>query len=137
MVIPGAMNCPARMDSSSFFFQSKSPFELIMRPVLLIGRGTFKATSSLPSERMMLMRDSGVIGFFVSACAQDPEISKIPRREAGLKTLEFIACLVQDCMINVRLRPSSQIGQIWYSIAPVGTKESDDTGRTKSLVTLT
>src|SRR5512145_3333536 len=56
--MPGAMNWPAEMEDSSFFFQSNSPLELMTRPFLLMGRGTFSATNSLPRVRMILIRPS-------------------------------------------------------------------------------
>src|SRR6186997_2130392 len=56
--MPGAMNWPAVMEDSSFFFQSNSPLELTTRPFLLMGSGTFSATYSLPRVRMILTRPS-------------------------------------------------------------------------------
>src|SRR6185295_15569818 len=56
--MPGAMNCPAVMEDSSFFFQSNSPLELMISPFLLMGNGTFSATYSLPKARMILIRPS-------------------------------------------------------------------------------
>src|SRR5437016_2831877 len=56
--MPGAMNWPAVMEDSSFFFQSNSPLELMTSPCLSMGNGTFDVTYSLPKVRMILIRPS-------------------------------------------------------------------------------
>ena len=74
--MPGAINCPAESEASSFFFQSNSPFELTVRPVLLIGSGILRATYSLPRVRIILIRESSDRLLDVSAFRTIPDVRK-------------------------------------------------------------
>src|SRR5207247_5873325 len=74
-----------------------------VRPILLIGRGTFNATNSLPRVRMRLTRVSGVMGPLSPARRQDAEKIRQAERMFLLTSRDAIAYLASGQDIPTKI----------------------------------